>query len=154
MSTVMKTRGWGFLSVILCLFLPLFLVVGVRRLVGEENLKGFAFGALGVAAFLVGAVVNYFVGRELNSLRTPQGRVWHEYHQFQGAPMQDSSWFFGGLVVVLGITRGVWQLTNGVFAWVVFLALSAACVAVRVRVRAAKGGGNPVRRRAEGPGSR
>ncbi|WP_345441162.1 hypothetical protein [Actinoallomurus vinaceus] len=89
-----------------------------------------------VASFLAGAAVNYLVGTHLNSKVTPQGRVFHNRHEFMGAPMQNTSWFVGGLLfLVVGATvaRMGGKTAGHVFFYIVAGGGLAATVIVRIR---------------------
>ncbi|WP_433477322.1 hypothetical protein ACQPZP_09835 [Spirillospora sp. CA-142024] len=90
MATVISYRGHGWLS-------PLILFGAPLPLVGVLSLTGLPAVVAAVPCFLAGAAVNHLVGVRLNSTVTPRGRVFHNRHEFMGAPMQNTTWFVGGL---------------------------------------------------------
>ncbi|MGI5205306.1 hypothetical protein ACQEU6_27460 [Spirillospora sp. CA-108201] len=94
MATMISYRGHGWLS-------PLILFGVSLLLVGVLSRTGLPIIVTAVPCFLAGAAVNHLVGIRLNSTVTPRGRVFHNRHEFMGAPMQNISWFVGGALFLV-----------------------------------------------------
>ncbi|WP_433177221.1 hypothetical protein [Actinoallomurus sp. CA-150999] len=129
MATMISYRGHGWLSFGMLFAAPF-------PLAGVLSLTGLPIVVAAVASFLAGAAVNYLVGIHLNSTVTPQGRVFHNRHEFMGAPMQNVSWFVGGLLfLVAGATVAHMggKTAGHVFFYIVAGGGLAATVIVRIR---------------------
>ncbi|MEV0403191.1 hypothetical protein [Actinoallomurus sp. NPDC050550] len=129
MATMISYRGHGWLSFPMLFVAPL-------PLVAVLSSTGLPSVVAAVASFLAGAAVNYLVGSHLNSTVTPQGRVFHNRHEFMGAPMQNVSWFIGGLLFLVAgatVARMGGKTAGHVFFYVVAGGWLAAIVIVRIR---------------------
>ncbi|GAB3280335.1 hypothetical protein GCM10027589_07300 [Actinocorallia lasiicapitis] len=93
-----RYQGYGWASPVLLLALP-FPLAAVATLYAPGALSG----AVAALVMEVGVVANYLVGVRVNSTVTSAGRVFHDRHTFQRAPMQNASFFFGVIWLILAV---------------------------------------------------
>ncbi|GGM65664.1 hypothetical protein ACFFX1_49895 [Dactylosporangium sucinum] len=117
--------GWGWLTYVIAVASIAIggVIVDALRLPGDTILWA------GIGWAVVGALLQYLVGRAVNSRPTPHGRTWHDSHTTAGRPMQDCT----GIHVFLGLTIvaiRAGQLTTPVVGWLLFAAGIAVAVFV------------------------
>jgi len=86
-------------------------------------------GALivGSLCFAFLAQIHGFIARGLNSERTPHGRVWHNRHTLNGAPIQNITWvlvFAAGIGVMIGLWMISWLAAVGGVVAVLILTIA------------------------------
>jgi hypothetical protein len=82
-----------------------------------------AAGGVFIVALLVGGAVQWLVGRGLNSVRTAEGRIWHDRHTLQDAPLQRAAGFYVVAAFVIGcVVLGA--ATSPIIGVAVFVAAS------------------------------
>jgi len=96
-----RSTGAGWLAPVLIL-VSLALAVVVAYVVAPDHFPSAAAGLVMAAVLLIMAPLVWLVGWLLNSERTPQGRVWHNRHTYDGTPLQFASWILPvfGLIAV------------------------------------------------------
>jgi hypothetical protein len=116
-----RWTGLGCLSPIV---LGVFAVAAVVTYAVVAERGGFAPGIAAALVLLASGVVNWLLGRALNSRRTPEGREWHDTHTVNDQPMQD--WTVPPVLVALvvgsvALAYEVWRSTSPFLGVVAFL---------------------------------
>jgi len=115
-----RYTGAGWLAPLLVLA-SLVIAVVVAAVVAPDDFPGAAAGLVIAAVLLILAPVVWLVGWLLNSERTPQGRVWHNRHTYNGTPLQFASWILPVFALV-AVSIVVGASTVPVVGVLVFLA--------------------------------
>jgi hypothetical protein len=127
-----RFSGAGWLS-LLIIFASLILGVCLGGMLFGGDGPGPAAGLVVAATLLATAPLHWRIGAALNSVQTPQGRVWHDRHTLYGAPMQRAAGAHVAFALI-AVAIVVGATTSPLVGWaVVVLVPIAGAVVVGVR---------------------